>query len=261
MKILKIGGSVLTKKSGYREADNANITKMAKTVASIWEKGVHDFVLVHGAGSFGHPLVVKYKIDEGVESESQKLGAADTHAACTELSSIFIHALIKEEVPAISIPPASVMELKDKRIVAFNRDIIEHYMAAGFLPVLYGDFVQDSSLGAAVCSGDQIVAFLGKDAEFAVFATDVDGVLDDKGGVIPLINSANISNITKHLRSKKGDVTGAMEGKIRELLILDNPSYIVNANYPERIVDLMLGKKGVTCTEVMKDMKMQEFDR
>ncbi|MBI5046991.1 hypothetical protein HZC07_04660, partial [Candidatus Micrarchaeota archaeon] len=54
MKIIKIGGSFITKKSGYCEADLENIKIAAKGIAVLWKKGVKDIVLVHGAGSYGH---------------------------------------------------------------------------------------------------------------------------------------------------------------------------------------------------------------
>ncbi len=251
MKILKIGGSFITRKSGYRELETGNLDFMARTIASVWKKGVQDFVLVHGAGSFGHAPVLKYGIKDGVKNEAQKLGYADTHWACNELSQVFVNALIKARVPAISLPPAALIEQKEKRISKFDTGIVQKYLKKGFLPVLYGDVVLDSSLVGSVCSGDQIVSYLGKDAEFVVLATDVDGVLDDAGKVIPLITKENFSEIKKHLKTKEGDVTGAMEGKLRELLSLDAPSYIVNAGHPERIEALMLGKKAV-CTEVRR---------
>lgn len=252
MKILKIGGSFITKKSGYREPDAGNLQKMARAVALIWKKGARDFVLVHGAGSYGHPLVLKYGINDGVKTREQKLGYADTHAACSELSMLFVQELIKEGVPAVSIPPAAMLEQKNKRISKFNDALVQGYLRAGLLPVLYGDMVPDSAIGGSVCSGDQIVSYLGKDAEFMVLATNVDGVLDDSGKVIAKITSANFSGVKKHLKKAEGDVTGAMEGKLRELLALDTVSYIVNAAYPERMEALMLGKKGAVCTEVRK---------
>lgn len=252
MKILKIGGSFITKKSGYREPDKANIRKAAKAVASLWKKGVRDFVLVHGAGSFGHALVLKYGINDGVRTDAQKLGCADTHSACAELSSLLVKALIGQGVPAIPIPPSSVLEQKGGRILAFNEAPVRGCLKSGFLPVLHGDMVPDSTMGASVCSGDQIVSYLGRGAEYVVLATNVDGVLDGEGKIIPAITSSNFSEISQHLKRREGDVTGAMEGKLRELLALETPSYIVNAAHPERILGLMLGKKGILCTEVRK---------
>ena len=118
--------------------------------------------------------------------------------------------------------------------------------------MLYGDMVPDSVLGGSVCSGDQIVAYLAKEAEFVVLATNVDGVLDDSGKLIEKITASNFSEMAKHLKKTENDVTGGMEGKIRELLSFQAPAYIVNAAYPERMEALMLGRKAI-CTEVRKN--------
>ncbi len=251
MKVLKIGGSLITKKSGYREADGANIAKLAKAVAAVWKKGVRDFILVHGAGSFGHALVLKHGINDGVQSAQQKLGYADTHAACSELSLMFVKALVEAGAPAVSIPPAVIITQKDKRISRFDMKVVDDYLRSGYLPVLYGDMVPDTVLGGSVCSGDQIVAYLGKGADFVVLATNVDGVLDERGAVIPKITGADFAEVSKHLRHEPGDVTGAMAGKLKELLALDTVSYIVNGAHPERLEALMAGRPAV-CTEVRK---------
>lgn len=250
MKVLKIGGSFITKKSGYREPDADNLKNIAKTVATIWKRGIRDFILVHGAGSYGHPLVLKYGINNGIKNEQQKVGYADTHAACSELSLFLVDALISEGVPAISIPPAAIIQQKNKRIVKFNTAVLD-YTHHGYLTVLYGDMVPDKELGGSVCSGDQIVAYLGKTAEFVVLATNVDGVLDENGKVIPKITKKTFTDISRHLKHNERDVTGAMAGKIKELLALSTVSYIVNAAYPDRLEALMRGKEAL-CTEIKK---------
>jgi isopentenyl phosphate kinase len=253
MKLLKLGGSVLTNKRGWREkADLKAIEALCSAVASAWRKSNHDWVAVHGAGSFGHPLVVKYGINDGVRNAAQKLGFAITHEACSELSVFVTGALNTSGVPAISIPPAAVITSKGRRIHSFNTKIIDDYLESGYLPVLFGDMVPDIELGGSVCSGDQIISYLGKGAERILLATNVDGVLDEKGNVIESITSANFADVSRHFRAAEGkDVTGAMAGKIRELLELDTPSYVVNGLHPERVEALMLGKKAV-CTEIKK---------
>jgi len=242
MKILKIGGSVITDKSGFRKARPESIAGMAKAAAAIWKRGARDLVLVHGAGSFGHALVIKHGIESGVKNSQQKLGYADTHAACCELSSMLVAALIANGAPAVSIPPAMVLSLKDKRISRFDTRIVNDYLESGFLPVLFGDMAPDSVLGGYPCSGDQIVSYLGKGAELVVLATDVDGVLDDKGAIIPLITRRNLADVSRHLKPTGNDVTGGMKGKIGELLALDTVAFVVNGACPERIEAAFSGK-------------------
>jgi len=254
MKLLKLGGSVITNKKGWREANLKNIEALTKYVAKAWKKSSRDWIFVHGAGSFGHPLVVKYNLNDGVTSTEQKLGVAITHDACMELSVLVCSALNAEGVPAISVPPAMVITSKNKRIHSFNTKLINDYLESGYVPLLFGDMVPDLELGGSVCSGDQIISYLGKEAEKIILSTDVDGVLDDFGKVIPEINEQNFESVARHLKpsdQNKKDVTGAMAGKLKELLELNTPSYIVNGLKPERVEALMLGKETV-CTRVSK---------
>lgn len=252
MKLLKLGGSIITRKEGWREADLKNIEMLAGVVARAWKKSERDWVLVHGAGSFGHPLVVKYQIDNGVKNAKQKLGFAITHEACSELSVLVTSALNTAGIPAISIKPATTIISKNKRIHSFNTRIIDDYLESGYLPVIPGDMVPDIELGGSVCSGDQVISYLGKKADRIILATNVDGVLDSKGNLIPLITKDNFEEISTHFKeSKTADVTGAMAGKIKELLELDTPSYIVNGLKAERLEKLMLGE-AVACTQIRK---------
>ena len=249
MQVLKLGGSALTKKSGYLEADQKNIDSLAKMLGKVWKSGIRDIILVHGAGSFGHPLVVKYDLDNGVKTDLQKLGAAETHSACTHLSSLLVDALVKNGVPAISLPPSLLGKMENKRLVKFNRKPVDDLLSLGYLPVLYGDMLPDSKLGCAVCSGDQLVSWFGKDAERVILATNVDGVLAD-GKLLPEINKGNFEAVSAHFKDAgHPDVTGGMKGKINELLGLGKPCYIANALHPERIEALLRGKEA-PCTRV-----------
>ncbi len=246
MKILKLGGSAITEKSGYRKPRIDRINQIVKAIAEVWKEGERKLVIVHGAGSFGHAVVLKHGINEGIRTDEHRLGYADTHAACSELSLLVAKAFIDEGVPAVSIPPSSIIRQKNKRIIEFREDVVKDYLSAGYLPVLYGDMVPDEELGGSVCSGDQVMAWLGKEAEFLVFATDVDGVLDDKGELIPEITSGNFEEVSRHLKERKSDVTGAMKGKVGELLSLGTTSYIVNLAYPERVKALLRGQKALS---------------
>jgi len=249
MQILKFGGSVITRKEGYLSADHNNISALAKTIASVRKKGVRDIVIVHGAGSFGHALVLKYGINNGVHNEMQKHAYAKTHFACEHLSTLIVDELLHNDVPAISLPPASFIIQKNKRIVKFDTSVIESYLSRGFVPVLYGDMVLDEKIVGSVCSGDQIVSYLGKKAKRMILGTNVDGVLAE-GRVVPLITRKNFAEIARHITgSATPDVTGGMAGKIREIMLVKRPTYIVNAKKPSRMEALLLGKKAV-CTEI-----------
>ncbi len=249
MQILKLGGSVITYKDKPQSADLEAIRALAKMVGEAWQAGIRDIVLVHGAGSFGHSLVLEHKIDDGVSSDQQKVAVARTHAACAKLTALLVAALLENGVPALSFPPSMLIVQTHKRIVKFDEKKVLDCLAGGYLPILRGDMVPDTVLGMSVCSGDQIVARLGRRAERIVLGTDVDGVLVE-GKVVPLITSQNFGNIEPHLsESGSPDVTGGMAGKIKELLQGKVSAYVANARHPERIGALLRGKRTI-CTQL-----------
>jgi len=247
--ILKLGGSAITKKGGWMDADKPAMARLAAAVAKVWKAGKRDIIIVHGAGSFGHALVLKWKLNGGVKTPEQKVACARTHAACCALSALVTGALVKKGVPAISIPPQEIVKSRNRRIAKFDARPVHAALKSGKVPVLFGDMVPDSALGYSVCSGDQIVAYMGKKAARVVLATNVDGVFAD-GKLVPLITKRNFSSVAKHLGgSSAADVTGGMAGKIREIMRAGCPAYVVNAAKPERVAALLLGKKAV-CTKI-----------
>ena len=249
MQILKLGGSVITEKDKPQTANLPAIRSLAQMLGRVWKSGVHDVILVHGAGSFGHALVLEHGIGEGVRTDAQRLAYSQVHTACAKLTALLVDALLAEGVPAISLPPALLITQTNKRIVKFDQKKVLDYLAMEYMPVLRGDMVPDTALGGSVCSGDQIVARLGRRAERIVLGTNVDGVMAE-GKVVPLITSQNFSKYEVHLGvSSSPDVTGGMAGKIKELLAGRVSAYVTNARHPERLEALLMGKKTV-CTQI-----------
>ncbi len=59
MEILKLGGSVVTHKDRPRTPNTEAITRLATEVATA---GPRRLIMVHGGGSYGHPLAKEYDI-------------------------------------------------------------------------------------------------------------------------------------------------------------------------------------------------------
>ncbi|MEM4221902.1 MAG: hypothetical protein QW097_00515 [archaeon] len=53
MQIIKLGGSVITDKKTYLSFREPVVKNIAKVLKKAWDSG-ENFILVHGAGSFGH---------------------------------------------------------------------------------------------------------------------------------------------------------------------------------------------------------------
>ena len=68
MQVLKLGGSVITVKDKAMTADHDRIRRLSEEIKAAWPLPL---VLVHGGGSFGHPVAKKYRLTEGYKSERQ----------------------------------------------------------------------------------------------------------------------------------------------------------------------------------------------
>ncbi|CVK31955.1 amino acid kinase family protein [Methanoculleus bourgensis] len=85
--ILKLGGSVITDKSGECAIDNARLREIAGDIA----RSAPKLVLVHGAGSCGHPEARRYRINDGLDAENVP-GVYHTHAAVLRLNAAVVGA-------------------------------------------------------------------------------------------------------------------------------------------------------------------------
>jgi len=250
--ILKIGGSVITDKGKELEVRMQAINRLAEETR---KANIQNLIIVHGGGSFGHPLAQRYAIAEGFKEKTQKTGFSETHHIMTVLNGLFMDALIWRNVPAVSITPSSCIITKNGRIQRFEDASLKMLLKMGFLPVLYGDAVLDLELGFTILSGDQLVSVLATrfNAGRIIVGVDVDGLYDADPKVkksAKMFKHLTLEEL-KELRSKLGkstpcDVTGGMIGKVAELLPAIKhgiPVTIVNATKPNYIYKALKGKK------------------
>lgn len=215
--LLKLGGSVITDKSGSDAVDHARLAALAGEIA---RRSDLRLVLVHGAGSCGHPEAAKYHIQDGV-CQANKEGIAVTHQAVACLNRAVVAALREHGVDAVGIHPLAGCMADNGYLISCEHLPIAQLVRLGITPVLHGDVVMDESRGACIISGDQIIRYLAValGAARVGLATDVPGVLDNNGAVVPVITRDTVGGLTIGC-SGNTDVTGGMKGKITELLKL-----------------------------------------
>ena len=227
IKILKIGGALITDKSKgvFNVAKIDVIDEICKAISAS-----KNLILVHGAGSFGHPYVEKYKLKE---TENLK-GVVETHMACKKLNEIICSTLLKHNALPFPIHPFSSFKIDEKLI--FDANFVINLTNKGFIPVTHGDFVYNvKNSRFEVLSGDKIVIEFAKQLGIRRigFATDVDGIYFDNT-VIEEISNSNINKILKKINTttSKSDVTGGMRGKILNLMELKNTkAYVFKGSY------------------------------
>jgi len=255
MEILKLGGSVVTQKDRPKIPNMEAIERLAHEVASA---GSRRLVVVHGGGSYGHPLAKEYDIVIGYSSPRQLLGFSLTHQAMVELNRLVVEAFFAEGIPAISIAPSSFIVTEDRRIVEADFSVISKTIESGFIPVLYGDAVLDSARRFTILSGDQLAVRLATDlgAKRIIFGVDVDGVytanpkLSKEARLVEEFSLSQMRGMVRIGEALSTDVTGGMLGKIQEAgaaVEVGVEVQLVNALKPGIIKEALRGEK-VPCT-------------
>lgn len=250
MQVLKLGGSVITVKDEPMTVDQENVRRLCEEVKAAWPMPL---IIVHGGGSFGHPVASKYGIANGFTSERQVPGYARTHQAMVMLNSIVVDALLDLGVPAVSVTPSSFITTSDGRIDAVDFWIVGRLVVRGILPVLYGDAVLDRRKGFSILSGDQLAVRLATElgASRLVFGVDVDGVFTSNPKLAPdarLIDRLPLEKLEGFIkigRALTTDVTGGMLGKVseaREAVEAGVEVQIVNATKRDVILKALRGE-------------------
>lgn len=250
--ILKVGGSAITFKD---KPLTPNLRAMKRLAREIRRAEVSNLIIVHGGGSFGHPIAKEYSIKEGLQTESQNIGFCWTHNAMVTLNSLFVNALIQNDVCAVTVAPSSCILTKQGRIHVFQDKALTKLFEKGFVPVLYGDAVIDLAKGFTILSGDQLVSNLARkfEAERIVVGVDVDGLYtadpktDSSARLIRKLTLKKLKQLENNIsEAQTVDVTGGMFGKVRELTSAVEhgiPVLIVNAAKQNRIYKALKNEK------------------
>ncbi len=237
--LIKLGGSIITDKSGDCAVHIENIEHISRVISNHPEI---QFIIVHGAGSCGHPEAKRHHLDKGLDTNNRS-GIFITHSAVVTLNTAVVSALRANGVEAVGIHPLDACTAKNGRLESFSYQPVEMLMRHGIVPVLHGDVVMDSVRGACIVSGDQLVrAIPGRiPVDRIGLATDVDGVLCH-GKVVPLINRETIAEIEIG-ESDNTDVTGGMIGKLTELLRLSDEGTESTIFHVSRLEDYLDGRE------------------
>ncbi|XP_051122096.1 isopentenyl phosphate kinase isoform X2 [Andrographis paniculata] len=140
-----------------------------------------NFIVVHGAGSFGHFQASKSGVHKGGLSRPLvKAGFVATRISVTSLNLEIVRALAKG-IPSIGMSPFSCgWSTCERNLSEADISTVIKALDAGFVPVLHGDAVLDRSQGCTILSGDVIIRLLAEQMcpDYVVFLTDVFGVYD-----------------------------------------------------------------------------------
>jgi isopentenyl phosphate kinase len=241
MIVVKLGGSVITDKDDDKTLKPEVLAGLAGALSDIDE----EMAIVHGAGSFGHPLAKRSGVGSSPHVPERSADVARISADVRELNLHVIEALLDAGLRPLSVPPSAVCVARNGEISSFSGQVVAEWRAAGLTPVTFGDVVPDETMGVSIVSGDQLMMALARemDARLAIFVSDVDGVFDrppsEEGAIL-------ISDVDPGTRLTLGrvveDVTGALDGKLAWMFRMAGmgvETWMVNGLVPKRLPELV----------------------
>jgi isopentenyl phosphate kinase len=254
--IIKLGGSSITKKAENKfEMNSELLAKAAREIKKALEqKPELKIILVCGVGPFGHSNVVKYNINDGIETEEQMAGVKETNNACNFVGQEAVNALTRVGLRTKLIPCDKIMLQENKKVDSFSPSKYKELIERKIIPVSTGIMVPDTKLVWSVMSGDQLIAQLAKTLKpkKVIIGTDVDGIFtaDPKefsdAELIPEITKENVAQVLEKVgESKSIDVTQGMKGKLEKLAETLNgvPAEIFNLSTGGILEKALLGQE------------------
>jgi len=254
--VVKLGGSLITDKTKPFTLKKHVIRQIAEELATAYKDT--NLLVVHGGGSFGHPVAAKYAIKEGHNGSKRKLeGFSQTRYWMTILNLKVVEELAHQGLPAIPFQTSAFTYIVNKELREYWIKPLVKALQLDLVPVAYGDAVLDDKLGFTILSGDLLAAQLAIElnANTLVYAVDVEGIMDKDPRHSPnakLIKELSINEALKIAGNASGvDVTGGMAYKIQcaaKALASKIRVVIGSGTIPGNILAMIKNKPGIYTT-------------
>lgn len=221
---VKLGGSLITDKHKRATPRRRLIRRLADELrrALAVNPSLH-VILGHGSGSFGHWAADRYKTQGRVETREEWRGFAEVSAAASRLNRIVADALLKAEVPVLSLQPSSAVRARDGRISRYPLENIEKALEHQLVPLIFGDVAFDTVKGGTILPTEALFVFAAEQLQpnWILLLGNAPGVLNAEGDVVPTITPTTYVEARAYLSgSGATDVTGGMADKVSRMVDL-----------------------------------------
>jgi isopentenyl phosphate kinase len=214
--LLKLGGSLITRKREVEKLRPKVIARLAREVAGVRNVPL---VVLHGAGSFGHPGARKFGLAappaDGDRPAERTRGAAIVAGEVRRLHLTVLRELVRAGANPWSVPMSTHARNREGAVVALDATPVEEALERGAVPVSFGDVVPDDEWGYSILSADRIAVMLVPllRPSRVVFATDVPGVYDgkDRRSIVGELTDEAVASLPRS--GGAADVTGGIRGK------------------------------------------------
>ncbi|MHA1720701.1 MAG: isopentenyl phosphate kinase [Promethearchaeota archaeon] len=261
--IIKLGGSILTDKnkpySFKKEVFQNLISDISKHYHS---SNSPKLIIVHGAGSFGHPIAKNYSIQKGLNQniQNQIFGLTKTHQSVKKLNMKIVDGFSSQDIPALSLTTSSVFFQGEKGIKFIGIDHIISLLELDIIPILFGDIILHFKKNFSIISGDRVIYEICKSfsnipnvkyqIDKIIFCFDQDGIIilnnEKESKVIQNINSKDLNQLSLKNIKESIDVTGDIKGKLEEIkkiCALGIPVQLINGKREKLLIKALKNEK------------------
>jgi isopentenyl phosphate kinase len=265
---LKLGGSLITDKTQPYTPRTDIIEDVALQISTAL-RALPDLRLVlgHGSGSFGHVAASEYRTRDGVFPRPSPLihrerdtteagywkGFAEVWYQASALNRFVMRALHKVNLPAIALPPSTNVIASDGKVSIWETTAISMALAAGLVPVIYGDVTFDEIRGGTILSTEDLFSHLARalNPDRILLAGLESAVWEDfpaRTRKVKTVTPQTFNKVAESIDKAAGaDVTGGMKSKVTQMLDLvqQNPLLkiqIFSGAEPGNIVRALTGE-------------------
>jgi len=237
---LKLGGSLITDKTQPYTPQLDVIEDVALQISTALQNQPNlRLILGHGSGSFGHVAASEYHTRDGfprpsplIHRERDKTeenywkGFSEVWYQASALNRFVMKALHKTNVQAVALPPSANVIASDGQVSIWETTSIRMALAAGIVPVIYGDVTFDEIRGGTILSTEDLFSHLARalNPERILLAGLESAVWADfpaRTRKIETITPSTFGEISGGVGKAEGaDVTGGMEAKVTQMLDL-----------------------------------------
>jgi isopentenyl-diphosphate delta-isomerase len=264
--IIKFGGSIITDKSRPFSLRTDRISALCEQIARFYFEEIRKpnprkILLVHGGGSFGHPMANQYEIHKGLnfKIQNQILGLSKTHSAMQKLNAEICNAMEQKSLPYLVFPPVICFEKSQNDNIKFkNQENLLQTIEMNIIPIFFGDiiFIKENNFG--ILSGDTIIEYFAENISWItqgttkvskiIYVFDQDGILyETESGerkIFDVLNPNLIDSFAELNLKKTIDVTGSIKNKLDSIAKIARCGVdieLINGFHDERLFESMKG--------------------
>jgi isopentenyl phosphate kinase len=246
--LVKLGGSLVTDKATESTFQRPAARRLLAEVA----KANVPTVLLHGAGSFGHPQAARHKLGQ---AKAKPDGVSEVQAAVGALAAQMVSLAHDAGLRPLHFPLHTAVRSEGGVLEDLPFESVAKAVEEGYTPMMHGTLVRDSGLAWRVLSADELMQEFAAELtpRLAVFATDVDGIFTEDPGKpgAKLLEKVGPDAAVGGSGGRGADVTGRMASKLARARAVAThcPTLVLNGQVRGRLLDALKGKP-VPCSRV-----------